>query len=122
MFHKKLHQWVPPGGKIERNETPDEAAIRETFEETGLNIELLEPKEQTPSNLKMAFGVQLNVIIPNFVEHLDWMYFGKITNNSEFILDKNEGTEAKWFAIEEIRKLKTFQSVKDWCEYFIKQL
>ena len=122
MFHKKLNQWVPSGGKIEKNETPDEAAIRETFEETGLNIVLIEPKERTPSNLKMAFGVQLNIIIPNFVKHLDWIYLAKTVEHSEFVLDQNEGEDAKWFTIEEIRTLDTFKSVKDWCEYFSKQL
>jgi 8-oxo-dGTP pyrophosphatase MutT (NUDIX family) len=30
--------WFPVGGGIERNESPQEAAIRETFEETGLVI------------------------------------------------------------------------------------
>lgn len=33
--------WVPPGGKVERGETPREAAGRELFEETGLKAELL---------------------------------------------------------------------------------
>jgi 8-oxo-dGTP pyrophosphatase MutT (NUDIX family) len=30
--------WFPVGGGIEANESPEEAAIRETFEETGLVI------------------------------------------------------------------------------------
>jgi 8-oxo-dGTP diphosphatase len=33
--------WEFPGGKIEANETPDEAAIREAREETGLEIEIV---------------------------------------------------------------------------------
>lgn len=31
--------WVFPGGKIRLGETPDEAAIRETIEETGYKVE-----------------------------------------------------------------------------------
>ena len=35
VFHKKFHKWVQPGGHIEDNEVPEEAAIREVYEETG---------------------------------------------------------------------------------------
>ena len=41
MNHKKLGKWVQPGGHIELNEDPEEAAIRETFEETGIPIKLI---------------------------------------------------------------------------------
>jgi len=42
IFEKKWNCWVFPGGKIEANETPLEAAKREVFEETNLIIEDLE--------------------------------------------------------------------------------
>jgi len=32
--------WVPPGGKVEPDETPREGATRELLEETGLRVEL----------------------------------------------------------------------------------
>ncbi len=35
-FHKKLHLWLQPGGHIEENEAPWDAAPREVYEETGL--------------------------------------------------------------------------------------
>jgi len=31
-------KWLPPGGKFEPGETPDECAMREVFEETGLTL------------------------------------------------------------------------------------
>jgi ADP-ribose pyrophosphatase YjhB (NUDIX family) len=34
--HARLRTWLPPGGEMEPNETPLEAARRELFEETGL--------------------------------------------------------------------------------------
>ena len=35
--------WEFPGGKIEENETPSQAAVRETREELGIDIEIIEP-------------------------------------------------------------------------------
>lgn len=37
--------WGVPGGEIESGETPLEAAIRETYEETGYNVELIHDPE-----------------------------------------------------------------------------
>lgn len=38
-FHKKLRSWLQPGGHIEANEAPWDAALREVLEETGLRAE-----------------------------------------------------------------------------------
>ena len=35
-----FHVWCLPGGAIEPNESVDEAAVREVFEETGLRVQL----------------------------------------------------------------------------------
>lgn len=36
ILHKRLGIWLPPGGELAPGETPQEAARRELFEETGL--------------------------------------------------------------------------------------
>ena len=38
LMHPKLKKWLPPGGHVEENESPPEAAKREVKEETGLEI------------------------------------------------------------------------------------
>ncbi len=43
--------WVFPGGGVESNETPKEAAIREVKEETGLSVKIVKTVgEYTPKN------------------------------------------------------------------------
>ncbi len=45
-LHKKLGIWVQPGGHIDNGETPWQAAVRETKEETGLTVEAVsDPSE-----------------------------------------------------------------------------
>lgn len=35
--HKRLRRWLQPGGHLDRGETPWQAAVRETSEETGVD-------------------------------------------------------------------------------------
>jgi len=43
--HRLLGVWIQPGGHVERTESPDVAALRETLEETGLVARHLDPIE-----------------------------------------------------------------------------
>jgi 8-oxo-dGTP pyrophosphatase MutT (NUDIX family) len=38
--HAEIGSWMTPGGAIEPNETPANAAVREMWEETGLDVRL----------------------------------------------------------------------------------
>ena len=67
-WHKKLDMWLPPGGHVEPGELPDEAAIRETREEAGLDIVLVDtsddpqPAPPGPQRLCRPLGIQLEDI------------------------------------------------------------
>ena len=41
VWHPRLECWLPAGGHVEPDETPAQAAVRETLEETGLAIALI---------------------------------------------------------------------------------
>ena len=42
-LHRRLGIWVQPGGHVDKGESPTDAALRETFEETGLVARHLDP-------------------------------------------------------------------------------
>src|SRR5258708_1756268 len=53
IFHKQLNRWLPIGGHIELDENPEQAALREAKEESGLEVELLGTK--SPLNSEQGF-------------------------------------------------------------------
>jgi 8-oxo-dGTP pyrophosphatase MutT (NUDIX family) len=80
-WHKRLQQWMPPGGHIEEDEEPGEAALREVMEETGLVCEIIragEPHDFAyPAQLPSPYTILLEDI-PGPDEphqHIDLIYF-----------------------------------------------
>ncbi len=64
-------RWITPGGGIDGNETPVEAAVRELHEETGLKIEpesLGEAIWQTSGRWDWADGVNHHTFADTFFE------------------------------------------------------
>lgn len=41
LWHKRLQRWMPPGGHVDPDETPEDTARRECKEETGLDVEIV---------------------------------------------------------------------------------
>jgi 8-oxo-dGTP pyrophosphatase MutT (NUDIX family) len=112
-FHEKLQRWLPPGGHIEPNELPDEAAIREVWEETGVRAQLVcSPRIQVddpsqPRQLCPPVGVQLADIGPNH-QHVDLIYFAIGTPASA-----RAGVD--WFDPEGWQALQLTEEVAAWC-------
>jgi 8-oxo-dGTP pyrophosphatase MutT (NUDIX family) len=50
VHHRNLNQWLPLGGHIELDEDPEQAALREAREESGLEVELLGERPPTSGN------------------------------------------------------------------------
>ena len=62
IHHKKLNNWLPVGGHIEKNETPDGALRREIREELGIEVDILNyPKERRGNRKEYAFPFYVNV-------------------------------------------------------------
>ena len=118
-LHKKLNLWLPPGGHIDPNELPDEAALREVMEEAGIEIRLLQDGDPPPDRpgqprqLTRPIGIQLESISPGH-EHIDLIYFAEpVKADSELAV--SEGMV--WLDLSEIRSRQEItQEIVDWSE------
>ena len=116
-LHKKLGMWLPPGGHIEKNELPDEAAVREVFEETGVRIGLFGEKREDvsdPMQLHRPAGVQLENIGPGH-QHIDLIYFAKPAGPTGIHHDYGED-KVGWYGPEDWGGMPLSAEVRGWCE------
>lgn len=87
---KKDWYWKIPSGKLEGNESPEQAAIRETKEETGLDVEILSPFGTYEYNFKdrnfKMFIYNAKIIQGNIkvkephLEYVKWLPLTSLSN------------------------------------------
>jgi len=115
IFHKKHKKWLPPGGHIEPNEIPHEAALREVKEETGLDVELIAQENvwiEERFNSKSIPRPYLCLLeeIPAHKDtpphqHIDFIYVSRMKEGSK-LQEVDEVDGALWFSQEEIKMLQ----------------
>lgn len=66
-WHAKVLAWLPPGGHINENEDPIEAVVREIWEETGVNAEVV----STGPGMKFRYPLELPPPFTIMVEDID---------------------------------------------------
>ena len=99
IHHKELGLWLPVGGHIEKNETSDDAALRESKEEVNLDVKLL-----SQSNIPVVGNTKRNLATPFYVnvhsvgnhDHCCFFYICEALNPLELKLKKDEVDDYKW--------------------------
>lgn len=117
IYHRKLGKWLPPGGHVEDNETPPEAARREALEETGWEIELI-PQENTWLNYWNAASFERPYLclleeIPAYKEHpahqhMDFVYIARPIKCISTLVPQEQ---MRWFAWDELLALQPDQDI-----------
>jgi ADP-ribose pyrophosphatase YjhB (NUDIX family) len=92
-------RWSTPGGVIEPGESPEEAAVRETREETGFDIVL--------DGLRTALGgAEYRTTYSNgdVISYVAVVYDATVIGG-EATPDSEETTAVDWFSVEELDRL-----------------
>ena len=79
--------WDIPGGSVEENELPREAALREAIEEVNQNLRINKIIHEDSQ-----FDASKDTVFTRLV------YAGEILEERDFILDPEEHTDFKWIS------------------------
>jgi 8-oxo-dGTP pyrophosphatase MutT (NUDIX family) len=113
--HKKLGLWLPCGGHIDPHELPEDAAIREVYEESGVEIALLGErtlKIDEPRQLIRPRGIQLEFIHENH-EHIDLIYFAKpVASYAGFLRD--DDPTLGWYSSKDLSIMDISEEIRAW--------
>lgn len=118
--HKKFNKWVQPGGHIEDEETPEEAALRETYEETGIKVKLLGDRFPREDDFIKPLGIQRNRNKEGDV-HIDIIYAGVPVNEVEGHIS-DESIDLHWFTRKELDYIDLFPDIKITYDYIINEI
>lgn len=118
--HRKFNRWVQPGGHIEKNEMPEETALRETYEETGIRIELIGERFPREDDFIRPLGIQKNRGKDGSL-HVDIIYAAIPLSKDNIIMD-DEIDRCAWFDREELEQNDVFQDIKITYDYILKNI
>ena len=142
IHHRKLDKWLPLGGHVELDEDPEQAALREAKEESGLDVELLGERPPTTGHGTRA------LIAPRFLdihrinethEHIGMIYWARPKNvarasrpfasethgqDARATLAADEHHDIRWCSAAELDKLQPPMSnaVKWYCRTAIREI
>lgn len=113
LLHRKLGKWFPPGGHIDPHELPDQAALREVREESGLKVELLDQgRPLGPVRvLPQPHCILLEDIGPGH-QHIDLIYFARVSGGSLAHAER-EAHAARWFSWEELGEPQIAEDIRE---------
>lgn len=111
--HKKFGSLLPVGGHIDRDELPEEAALREAKEEAGLDIALYNPDTATfPDKRLLIRPVHMLLInINEFHQHIDFLFYARAQTDQLAPLD-GESDQLFWLTRDEVLGAKMPENVR----------
>ena len=98
--------WCIPGGRLEMFEKLEDAVIRETKEETDLDIEIVK-----------LMGICDHIIEDENAHWVATSYLCKIKNGIPKIMEPDKASDLKWFALDKLPDKLTITTKKALSDY-----
>ena len=101
--HDRLEMWLPPGGHVERDELPHEAAIREAREETGLDVTLVAGDREFDTGTVRSLPEPAHLLLEDIDvhdgavghQHVDFVFYGE-AGDRRLSPDDDEAPASAW--------------------------
>ncbi|MBN2625087.1 MAG: NUDIX domain-containing protein [Spirochaetales bacterium] len=97
--HEHNRHWDMPKGHAEKDETPQEAALREIQEETNYRVRLIE-----------GFSEDIHYVLPRGEAKRVTFYLGESLGEGTMEIDRNEIRDVRWFSFEDAREMITYEN------------
>lgn len=105
IYHNKLQLWLPVGGHIEENETPDAALLREIKEEVGLEVKiLLQSALQKAGNTHTLCATPFHVSVHSVGDHDHCSLFYICEATTDNVRNNHEIMAYRWLAESELQQ------------------
>ena len=117
IHHQKLDLWLPVGGHIKKNETPDEALLREIKEEIGIDAEIINYNDlAVEGNAKKNLAIPFNVNVHSAGDHEHCCFFYVCRAiNPEKLKINHEIKNFEWFSKSDLNKKYVPADVRSMC-------
>jgi 8-oxo-dGTP diphosphatase len=132
VHHNATGKWVFPGGHLDPDETPAEAALREVYEETDVRAEIAGQQPRYIPGTVWHPGPWITAEIPAPAKperpgkpaevahtHIDLLFIGTAENDSTPSGPADEVSSVRWVRLEEVTDLDVRAEVPDlaWSAY-----
>lgn len=116
LFIKRLGVWDLPKGKIEKNETPEMAAIREVEEECGLSgLKIIRQLDSTFHIYRSSYLPFPNNLV---LKETKWYFMSYFGTGAPIPQVEEDIEEVAWFAPDDLEQVysNTYLSLRDFLE------
>lgn len=118
VFHNATQKWMFPGGHVDQNETPVEAALREVYEETGVRATVLDRQDIELPGMTWQPSPWLTAEIPAPAKperpgkpaepahhHIDLLFVGTARAHDRITVRIDEVASVRWQPLDELGDL-----------------